>query len=543
MKRSGLLWLSMLLLTASAYCQQFDVKRYDAAMATVLEKAYPASVRMWGFDTTTRQQMSAQFSGVVVSADGYIFTAAHTTTPGQTYLVMFPDGKQAIAQALGKIEMADDRTVPDVSMMKIVTPGVWPFAEIGYSSSLKEGVPCVSIAYPESLNQPLPTLRFGHIVTLHNEKGFIQSTCIMEPGDSGGPLFDMLGRVIGLHSAIWNTEEFNFEIPVDLYRKYFTALKEAKKFNAFPTLEDKVDADKQAADIQPWPQLKGAFTSVDAKLSQSCVSISSSKGKAQGAILEGGYIVSKSSQVSDTPEVFYNKRKLDAKVLRRDKLTDLVLLQMQTPVKGGVKINTGEPAAGIGQLLISPRAEQAGVMSVASNQAFSLPRVLSAGFFGASVPYKPGAVKISFIRANSPAALAGLQVGDRIVSINQVVMDKPENYGNELQRYWPGDTLTVAVERNDSTFSSRIVLTEKAAQPASGHPAESFPGGKSHRRDGLDPVFAHDAILQPEACGGPVFDVNGHFKGINIARYSRTSTLAVPASAVFRLVEQVRAGK
>jgi serine protease Do len=68
------------------------------------------------------------------------------------------------------------------------------------------------------------------------------------------------------------------------------------------------------------------------------------------------------------------------------------------------------------------------------------------------------------------------------------------------------------------------------------HPAEMFAGGKSIRRDGFSKVFTHDAILKPSQCGGPVFDRSGNFYGINIARYSRTSCLAIPPAVIYRFI-------
>mgnify|MGYP006190613121 FL=1 len=133
--------------------------------------------------------------------------------------------------------------MPDVGMMKITDKGIWPFAEMGYSNSLVAGEPCISISYPESLNQQLPTLRLGQVAEVKNEYGFIRSTCKMEPGDSGGPLFDYHGRVIGLHSAIDVGEDQNFEIPVDLYRKYWTALKKEMTYTSFPVLQDSIGKD------------------------------------------------------------------------------------------------------------------------------------------------------------------------------------------------------------------------------------------------------------------------------------------------------------
>ena len=96
--------------------------------------------------------------GVVVTKDGHILTAAHVIMPGNTYQVTFPDGKKCVAIALGKITKS--QIVPDVGMMKIITPGYWPHASMGHSFSLRINELCISISYPESLYQDLPVVRF-----------------------------------------------------------------------------------------------------------------------------------------------------------------------------------------------------------------------------------------------------------------------------------------------------------------------------------------------------------------------------------------------
>jgi S1-C subfamily serine protease len=49
----------------------------------------------------------------------------------------------------------------------------------------------------------------------------------------------------------------------------------------------------------------------------------------------------------------------------------------------------------------------------------------------------------------------------------------------------------------------------------------------------------HDSKIKPSECGGPVFDQNGKFYGINIARFSRTSSIAVPAKLVLEFLKPV----
>lgn len=549
MKIDKLLFIGLLLLSTKAWCQKNDLQRAEAVIQKAVEKAYPATVRMWGIDTVSKQQMSAQFSGVVVSREGQILTAAHTTVPGKTYKVMFPDGKEGVALALGKIELTDDITIPDVSIMKIITAGIWPFAEMGYSAAIKAGEPCISIAYPESLDQPLPGIRFGYITNVNNERGFVQSTCIMEPGDSGGPLFDLLGRVIGIHSAINVPESVNYEIPVDLYRKYNTALQVADIYNRLPAVVDPVANDPLAAHIpgDPRPeQLQAGFKAIAARPGGSCVQIRSVvKGEEKSVygtvftgIKKGGagaLLVSKSSLVGSNPVVVYKKKPIALAVLYRDRENDLVLLQPKEAIRDAIALaqeNTATSFNPSGKFLYSPRVDTAGAISIGGSGSFKVPKTVSMGFLGASVPYRKGPVQLSLVRKGSPAANSDLQEGDEVVSINGIKIDKPESYGTELQKYWPGDTIVVSLKRAGNAYTKQVVLGERPAMAVGNHPAVMFRGGKSERRDGFAAVFTHDAVITPDQCGGPVFDAAGHFQGINIARFSRTSTLVLPASVI-----------
>lgn len=536
MKRYSVLLVFSLIITcfrASAQHQELE-----NAIQQAVQKAYAASVRVWAYDTVTAQQMGAQFSAVVVSPQGRILTAAHTTMPGLTYKVMFPDGRHAIAQAMGKIEMAEDRTIPDVSTMQIITPGSWPYAEMGYSGALKADQPCISIAYPESLNQPLPSVRFGKITNLGNERGFLQSTCIMEPGDSGGPLFDLLGRVIGLHSAINVPESLNYEIPVDLYRTYATALAVPKKYNAFPSEKDTFSNDPATAPQHALPATFGA--------EKNGVLLVTSDVKGQstyilGAAFTDGHVVSKSSMVGADPKIQYEGKVMAATVVRRSREHDLVLLKVAS-IKNGIKIPQTKPDSisfqQLGKLLISPRPDSAGIVSVTGSLPFGLPAISSTGFLGASIAMKSGPLLLTFVRKNSPAAAGGLLEGDELVSINNIAISKAESYGQTLQQFWPGDTISLELKRKDSSYTKQVALIEKPAIAAT-HPAEMFNGGKSARRDGFARVFVHDAVLTPDQCGGPVLDATGSFKGINIARYSRTSTLVIPAEVVWEFLQNI----
>lgn len=538
-------------LTALAQlCNAQTVPQLQQAVQQTVQKVTPACVKLQWYDTLTHEARGVG-SGVIVTAEGHILTAAHITDPGKTYKVTFANGREAIAVALGKIVFQEDTRLPDVAMMKMVTPGPWAFAPMGQSAALHTGDPCISIAWPESLNQPQPMVRFGRVLETATELGFVRTSAIMEPGDSGGPLFDCAGNVIGLHTAILPTEDWNMEIPVDWYRKYWQALQSGEYFRQWPAqVSDTIYKGSKTATA--WAQQKQLTDQAHAiwgingncyRITSTADTITHNVNSMLFKVKGNSYLVSKSSLVGDKPVVKYGRKSLALRVVKRNRENDLVLLQCDTDLFGGLPLvsavaaTDAVTASDLGRFLVSPRADSQLVISVTGSTSINMPKQWSTGYFGASVAYRKGPILVTLVRGASPAAAMDLQKGDEIKSINGVVLDSAAAYGEQMSRYWPGDTLTVGYVRAGKEYTGKAVLTERPVFAAT-HPVDMFPGGKSSRRDGFNDVFLHDAVLTPEQCGGPVYDADGHWRGINIARYGRTSVLALPAGLVKQFILQ-----
>jgi serine protease Do len=547
-----------LVLPLAAVAQHKAAIQLQQQVIDAIARSRPACVRMWGFDTLLNQRNSGQFSGVVVK-DGYILTAAHVVTPANTYRVMFPDGRSCIAVALGKIEFSEDKTRPDVALMKIVTKGAWPFAEVGHSALLQAYTPCISIAYPESLNLDKPTVRFGVVTEPLNDRGFIKSTCIMEPGDSGGPLFDINGRVIGIHSAIEVPEKDNYDVPVDLYTKYWQALSTAITYHALPQQNAVINQDAQQRNTYPIPEIKDmeAFAKPGNDQPGACVSIvsnlSNQAQKVLGTVISlrgtpfektlgTSIIISKSSMVGDSVMIArpYAKR-IFAKAIMRDKETDLVLLHMASPIAGGITFKQLEDSAiktmKQGAFLISPQVDTPAVVSILSSTSTDLPKISSAGFAGATAARDSKPAKIYFVRPGSPAALNDIKVSDVVVQVGQTDVDSAAAYATALLKYWPGDTVNIHIKRGNQDLNRKLLLTYPP-QINHNHPAEYFAGGKSARRDGFTQVYTNDAVLKPEQNGGPVFSLDSKFYGIQMARYSRANSVLLPAESLGAFIKK-----
>ncbi len=160
----------------------------------------------------------AQGSGVIVSKDGYVLTAAHVAgAPGRKVTFLLADGRLVQGKSLGV-----DRTV-DAALLKMTDKGNWPYAEMGDVTDMKVGDWCIATGHPGGYQKGrAPVVRLGRVSFVRNT--LIQTDCTLVGGDSGGPLFDVDGRVIGIHSRIGAPTSWNFHVPISAYTDHWDRL-------------------------------------------------------------------------------------------------------------------------------------------------------------------------------------------------------------------------------------------------------------------------------------------------------------------------------
>ncbi len=173
---------------------------------------YTVSVRIGG----------AQGSGVIVTEDGYVLTAAHVSgEPGRNVFIKLADGSEVRGKTLGVNRNTD------AGLIKINGSKKWPHAEMGDSGQLKLGQWCLALGHPGGFQKGRPpVVRLGRIIS--QRATMIQTDCTLVGGDSGGPLFDLEGRVIGIHSRIGASTDWNFHVPVQSYQKNWERLASAE---------------------------------------------------------------------------------------------------------------------------------------------------------------------------------------------------------------------------------------------------------------------------------------------------------------------------
>lgn len=159
-----------------------------------------------GGQQTTREAQSLG-SGFIVSADGYVVTNNHVIQPDgsaqlESVTVTMPDGTEYPAEVVGRDQASD------LAVLKISGRGNFPFVHFGDSSQARVGDWVIAIGNPFGLGGTV-TSGIVSAVYRNTQSGgaydrYIQTDASINRGNSGGPLFDMQGNVIGINNAIFS---------------------------------------------------------------------------------------------------------------------------------------------------------------------------------------------------------------------------------------------------------------------------------------------------------------------------------------------------
>ena len=174
-------------------------------------------------------------SGVIVSDDGLVLTAAHVIgKPGVSIRFVLSDGKIVKGKSLGlnsKIDSGMAR-ITDKPPADAPWPGAkegkWPAAELGSiirydpndkTKLLSKGQWVISLGHPggPKMDRP-PPVRVGRFENYSEKDNSLRSDCTLVGGDSGGPLFDLNGKLVGVHSRIGLFLEYNMHIPAEAFK-------------------------------------------------------------------------------------------------------------------------------------------------------------------------------------------------------------------------------------------------------------------------------------------------------------------------------------
>jgi serine protease Do len=191
-----------------------DLLAIQTKLQSVLVKAKGAVVAV--------QSGGGGGSGVIVSKDGLVLTAGHISgRPGRSVKIVLPDGRRVDAVTMGGSEISDS------GMCRIKEEGEWPFAPMADKGKSQVGDWCFALGHPGGFFEKRGMVtRIGRVI--HKRHATLRTDCRLLGGDSGGPLFNLDGEVIGIHSRIAMTDDANFHAPIESYHEHWDLFKEGQ---------------------------------------------------------------------------------------------------------------------------------------------------------------------------------------------------------------------------------------------------------------------------------------------------------------------------
>ena len=373
------------------------------------------------------EQSSGVGSGFIMSADGYVMTNAHVVDDADTIYVTLTDKREFKAKLVG----VDERT--DVAVVKIQANSL-PAITIGDSNKVRVGEWVLAIGSPFGLDN---TVTAGIVSAKGRDTGdylpFIQTDVAVNPGNSGGPLINMAGEVIGINSQIYSrTGGFmgiSFAIPIDEAMRVADQLKTTGKVTRGRIAVAIGEVTKEVADSLGLPKAQGAL-----------VSSVEAGGPADKAGIQPGDIILK-----------YNGH---------DVSTATDLPRMVGDTKPGTKATITVWRKGESRDLPITIAEmQPDKVAKAEAKKTPPPKERASNTLGIAVSDIPADQKKALKLTNGvmvdavegPAARAGFQKGDIILRIGDTDITSAKQFDAVAQNVDPSKMVAVLVRRGDNT--------------------------------------------------------------------------------------------
>lgn len=371
-------------------------------------------------------------SGFVLSEDGYVVTNAHVVRNAAAISVDLPDGREFDAEIVG----TDDRT--DVALLKVEANSL-PTLELGDSDNLKVGQWVLAIGSPfgfeytatqgivSALSRSLPT---------ENYVPFIQTDVAVNPGNSGGPLFDLDGKVIGVNSQIFSRSGgymgLSFAIPINVVNAVAMQLRDQGYVSRGWLGVTIQDINRQLAESFGLDRPAGALIA----------QVTDGSPAADAGLIVGDVILSFNgspiSQSSDLPplvgntpvgevsdvELIRNKERMNLEVVIRELMEDRT-------APGTVQDNK-QPALGLTTVPLN--AEQKAVLEVDNG------------------------LLVGEVEEDSPAALAGIAKGDVLISFDQVSVISNTQLRQLVEGAERGKSIAVLIHRKKKPIFAALTI-------------------------------------------------------------------------------------
>ncbi|MFO7605353.1 MAG: DegQ family serine endoprotease [Desulfurivibrionaceae bacterium] len=368
-------------------------------------------------------------SGVIISADGYIVTNNHVVEGAEEIKVRLTTHEEYDAEVIGR----DPKT--DVALIKIEPESVLTYVKFGDSDKIRVGEWVVAIGNPYGFEN---TVTAGIVSGKGRSFGsgpyenFIQTDASINMGNSGGPLFNLDGELVGINSVIFSRSGGNiglgFATPVNMVKNVVNQLQE------------------HGSVTRGW--LGVMIQHVTADLAEK-FGLERPGGALVGEVMKGGPADKAGIKQGDVIVEFMGEEiikmaSLPSKVALTPVGTKAALTVIRDGKKKKLEVTIGELAE-----------EEVGAPGISDES--------SAGKLGLTVQEltpelanslgiedKKGLI-ISNVRSGSPAEAAGIQRGEIILEVNQKPVESIEDFKEIISKIAPGERILLLTRRGEHT--------------------------------------------------------------------------------------------
>ena len=517
-------------------------------------------------------------SGVIISADGWVLTAGHVgQAPGTAVKVLLADGTEIAGLTYGQHFGPDG----DVGLVKVEPGGrELPFVELGAAQSLPTGTPVIALGHPlgpERSPWRPPPLRVGRVIG--RDGWLLAIDAPLSPGDSGGGVFDLDGRLVGINSAASERPDLNLAATVERAQSLMQSMREGLATGAWLSdpaknpieasaewyserrddenaparpgdgeVERREQLERRASTLEALAPLSDAYADAIVTV------IVDSRDACHGVFVDDeGHVLTKASELGTSArriDILLNDGlSVQGKRVAVDRDLDLALVATSstdaTPVDFG---DAPEPALGDAVVTVgrgmAPMAlgfrslgqYVSGSSDAACRAYLGIAMRRPSDEERATLPDGVGQIVVSVMSGGS-AAQAGIKEGDAIVRVDGVPIDSPEAAAAPLRAHAPGESAMVDVWSGGSVRSLEVRLL----RPTWIDVRANAGGPVSRRATGFGEVIQHDGVVPANSVGTPIVDSQGRVVGLNIARADRMKTYALASARVAASVKAMLA--
>ncbi len=374
-------------------------------------------------DTQRSQSMG---SGFIISADGYIVTNTHVVEDAKKITVTLNDKRELNATVVGQDKYSD------IALLKIDATDL-PTVKLGNSDGLEVGQWVVAIGAPFGLDHSATQ---GIVSALSRSLPdgtyvpFIQTDVAVNPGNSGGPLFDLQGNVIGVNSQIYSRSGgymgISFAIPVNLVKNVTEQLKTAGVVDRGWLGVGIQNLDQALADSFKMKNADGALVS----------SVIPDSPADKAGVQAGDVIVGFNNQAVESAEhlpLLVGITKVD---------TEVPLTVIRAGAEKSLQVT-------IDKLVDKTASVDKPAMSSTGNDSLGLAVAPLTDEERDQASLADNGVMVKDVQADSPADRAGLQQGDVIIAVNNAKVGSPAELKSQVDKAPADKPLAVLIMRDD----------------------------------------------------------------------------------------------